>query len=433
MNNSIYEDLLAGRKRLSVIGLGYVGLPIALEFARHIPVIGFDIRKDRIDMLNRKEDPSRELDASAFEGARIVFSHDPGALRDASFHIVAVPTPIDEHNQPDLKPLLSATETVGKILKKGDYVVFESTVYPGCTEEDCVPILEEESGLRMGKDFKVGFSPERINPGDRVHTLTTINKVVSGNDEEALENIALIYGKIISAGIHRASSIKVAEAAKIIENTQRDINIAFMNELSIIFNRIGINTYEVLEAAGTKWNFLPFSPGLVGGHCIGVDPYYLVYKSREMGYHAQIINSGRFVNDSMGAYVAKQTVKKLIAADKNIKQARVLILGITFKENVSDIRNTKVVDVYREFRSFGVGVDVVDPRASAEEVREEYNIQLSPEPGESYDAIILAVNHREYIDLPEQFFLDLANEDAIFVDIKGIYRNKIRKLKYWSL
>ena len=433
MEKSMFKELTEGKKRISVIGLGYVGLPIALEFARHMPVTGFDVNEHRVAMLNKKQDPSREIGSEAFEGVQISFTHNPEKLKEAHFHIVAVPTPIDEHNQPNLKPLLSASTTVGKALKKGDYVVYESTVYPGCTEEDCIPILEKESGLTVGKDFKVGFSPERINPGDRVHTLTNITKVVSGNDEEALENIALTYELIIRAGIHRASSIKVAEAAKIIENTQRDINIAFMNELSIIFNRMGINTYEVLEAAATKWNFLRFSPGLVGGHCIGVDPYYLAYKSRELGYHAQIINAGRYVNDSMGGYVAKQTVKKIIAAGKNINRAKVLIMGITFKENVSDIRNTKVVDMIREFESYGLHVDVMDARASAEEVKEEYGIELRAQPDRNYDAIVLAVGHKEYAGLTEDDFLKLAGKKAVFVDIKGIYRGKIKKLVYWSL
>ena len=433
MNLSMYKDLLGGRKKISVLGLGYVGLPIALEFARHIPVIGFDIRPDRIDLLRRKIDPSNELGPENFENTNIEFASDPEKLREASFHIVAVPTPIDEHNQPDLQPLLAASITVGKILKKGDYVVYESTVYPGCTEEDCVPILERESGLVSGKDFRVGFSPERINPGDKKHTLTSITKVVSGNDSEALENIARVYEKIITAGIHRASSIKVAEAAKIIENSQRDIHIAFMNELSIIFNRMGINTYEVLEAAATKWNFLQFSPGLVGGHCIGVDPYYLTYKARELGYHSQIINSGRFVNDSMGGYVAKQIVKKIIAADKNIKNTHVLIMGITFKENVSDIRNSKVVDVFREFRSFGVKVDVVDPKASSAEVMSEYGITLNEKAGKNYDAVVVAVNHREYLDLAENDFVAMLAKRGILADLKGIYRGRIHKLTYWSM
>ena len=419
--------------KISVSGLGYVGLPLALEFAKHFPVIGFDIREDRIKLMKKGEDPSHELLPEEFIGKNIQFTADPNDLKEASFHIIAVPTPIDDHNLPDLTILLNATSLVGKQLKRGDYVVFESTVYPGCTEEECIPLLEKESGLCCGKDFKVGFSPERINPGDREHTLIKIVKVVSGCDDEALEIISKTYEMIIEAGIHRVGSIKVAEAAKIIENTQRDINIAFMNELSIIFNRMNINTYEVLEAAGTKWNFLNFFPGLVGGHCIGVDPYYLSYKARELGYHARIINSGRFVNDSMGTYIAKQTVKKIIAQKKNISEAKVLILGVTFKENVSDIRNSKVVDMINEFVSFGVKVDVIDPNANMQEVNKEFGFELKKEIGKGYDAIVLAVNHKEYRTLDEEYFTSIAADKAIFVDIKGIYKDKINKLEYWSL
>jgi UDP-N-acetyl-D-galactosamine dehydrogenase len=319
----LYQKLLAKEEKISLIGLGYVGLPIALEFARKTSVIGFDIKEERVEMMRNNIDPSRELKKEAFEGADIIYTANPEDLKDASFHIVAVPTPIDRHNMPDLTPLLAATRTVGNILKKGDYVVYESTVYPGATEEDCVPLLEELSGLKYIEDFKVGFSPERINPGDKNNTLRTITKVVSGCDEESLDIIAKTYELVVDAGVHRASSIKVAEAAKIIENTQRDVNIAFMNELSIIFNRMGINTFDVLEAAGTKWNFLKFYPGLVGGHCIGVDPYYLAFKAKEFRYHPQIINSGRFVNDSMGSYVAKQLVKKIISVGKNVLNSKV--------------------------------------------------------------------------------------------------------------
>ncbi len=430
---SIYQDLLDKKTKLSVIGLGYVGLPIALEFAKKISVIGFDIKEDRVEMMKNKQDPSNELSSEAFDNCDIIFTAKLEDLKEASFHIVAVPTPIDSHNLPDLKPLLAATRTVGKILKKGDYVVYESTVYPGCTEEDCIPILEELSGLKFVKDFKVGFSPERINPGDKHHTITTIKKVVSGCDEESLENVSKVYEIVVTAGTHKASSIKVAESAKIIENTQRDVNIALMNELSIIFNRMGINTYEVLEAAGTKWNFLKFYPGLVGGHCIGVDPYYLTYKAKEYRYHAQIINSGRYVNDSMGFYIAKQTVKKIIATGKNITSSRVLVMGATFKEDVSDIRNSRVADVISEFKSYGVTVDVVDPLADSEELHEEYGFRLSQKPNGKYDAIIVAVSHKPYFELTEEFFKSIAAEKCIFVDIKGIYRNKIKDLTYWSL
>ncbi len=429
----IYEEIVAKKKKVSVIGLGYVGLPIALEFAKKISVVGFDIKPERIELMKKGIDPSNELEHEAFSGTDIYFTANAEDLKQASFHIVAVPTPIDKHNQPDLTPLLSATRTLGKVLKKGDYVVYESTVYPGCTEEDCVPLLEELSGLKMGADFKVGFSPERINPGDKEHTLTSILKIVSGNDAEALDQIAKVYELVVKAGIHRAPTIKVAEAAKIIENTQRDVNIALMNELSIIFNRMGINTYDVLEAAGTKWNFLKFQPGLVGGHCIGVDPYYLVYKAGEVGYHTKMIGSGRFINDSMGGYVAKQVVKKLIAKDKVINKVRVLIMGVTFKEDVTDIRNSKVVDVVNEFKSFGVNVDVVDPHASHHEIKEEYGFDMVKAPAGKYDAIVLAVQHKEYKNQPENYFQAMMAPDGLFVDLKGVYRNKILKLDYWSL
>jgi UDP-N-acetyl-D-glucosamine/UDP-N-acetyl-D-galactosamine dehydrogenase len=429
----LYEQLLAKQTKLSVIGLGYVGLPIALEFAKKIKVIGFDIKEDRVEMMKNNIDPSEELSASAFEDCDIQFTAKLEDLKDATFHIVAVPTPIDNHNLPDLRPLLSATRTVAKVLKKGDYVVYESTVYPGCTEEDCIPILEEISGLKFIRDFKVGFSPERINPGDKEHTITTITKVVSGCDNESLDIVAKVYELVVLAGVHRASSIKVAESAKIIENTQRDVNIALMNELSIIFNRMGINTFEVLEAAGTKWNFLKFYPGLVGGHCIGVDPYYLTYKAKEFRYHAQIINSGRFVNDSMGFYVAKQTVKKIIATGKNVLASRVLVMGVTFKENVSDIRNSRVADVISELKTYGVQVEVVDPYANVEEVKHEYGFDMVEKPIGKYDAIIVAVSHNEYVNLTEDDFKSMAADKCILVDIKGIYRSRVKNLTYWSL
>ncbi len=427
------EKLLSKETKLSVIGLGYVGLPIALEFARKMQVVGFDIKPERVDLMKKSIDPSNELEKEDFEGCDIQFTYNPEDLKEATFHVVAVPTPINKHNLPDLRPLLSATATVGKALKKGDYVVFESTVYPGCTEEDCVPVLEKESGLRFNEDFKVGYSPERINPGDKEHTLTKILKIVSGSDDEALETVAGVYESIIKAGIHKASSIKVAEAAKIIENTQRDVNIALMNELSLIFNRLGINTFEVLRAAGTKWNFLRFFPGLVGGHCIGVDPYYLTYKANELGYHSKIITGGRFINDSMGGYVAKTTVKKMIANGNKVNGAKVLIMGATFKENVSDIRNSKVADVYNELKSFSVDVDVHDPHASSEELMEEYGYGLIDEIKGKYNAVIVAVNHREYLDLDEEYFKSILVPDGIFVDVKGIYRDKIKNLTYWSL
>ena len=429
----MYNELIKKEKKLAVIGLGYVGLPIALEFAKKISVIGFDINAQRVDMMRNNIDPSGELESSAFDNCDIQFTDSLDVLREANFFIVAVPTPIDDHNLPDLKPLLGASKSIAAALKKGDYVVYESTVYPGCTEDDCIPVLEDITGLKYITDFKVGYSPERINPGDKEHTLAKITKVVSGCDAESADEIAKVYEIVVEAGVHKASSIKVAEAAKIIENTQRDVNIALMNELSIIFNKMGINTYEVLEAAGTKWNFLKFMPGLVGGHCIGVDPYYLTYKAQELGYHAQIITSGRYVNDSMGFYVAKQTVKKLIAIGIDINKSRVLVMGATFKEDVEDIRNSKVVDVINEFKSYGVAVDVIDPRASSEELKHEYGFELVAEVGKGYDAIVVAVNHKEYKNFTEADFKKLGSDKAIIVDLKGILRGKIKDLNYWSL
>jgi UDP-N-acetyl-D-glucosamine/UDP-N-acetyl-D-galactosamine dehydrogenase len=429
----MYNRLINKEIKLSVTGLGYVGLPIALEFAKKIKVIGFDVNSKRIEMMKQSIDPSNEISSDAFSGADMIFTNDPSALKEASFHIIAVPTPTDNHNLPDLTPVLKASETIGRILKKGDYVVYESTVYPGCTEDDCIPVLEKYSGLTFGKDFKVGFSPERINPGDKNHTLTKITKVTSGCDAEAADNIAKTYELIIEAGVHRASSIKVAEAAKIIENTQRDINIAFMNELSLIFNRLGINTYEVLEAAGTKWNFLKFYPGLVGGHCIGVDPYYLSYKAKSLGYHPQMIDSGRFVNDSMGRYIGKQTVKKIVALGKGLKGTNVLVMGITFKEDVTDIRNSKVIDIIKELEDFAITVDVTDPGANISDVKKEYGITLKEKPSGKYDAVILAVCHKEYMEFDESYFSSLLNKDGIIVDVKGVLRDKIKNHTYWSL
>ncbi|MFY9310931.1 MAG: nucleotide sugar dehydrogenase [Bacteroidia bacterium] len=429
----MYNKILNKEAKIAVIGLGYVGLPIALAFAKKVKVIGFDINEERVKMMQNNIDPSNELEAKDFEGCDIQFTTSLDVLKQANFYIVAVPTPIDEHNLPDLKPLIGASRSVGKVLKKGDYVVYESTVYPGCTEEDCVPVLEKESGLKFRTDFKVGYSPERINPGDKEHTITKILKIVSGCSDESLENIANVYKIIVEPGIHKAKSIKIAEAAKIIENTQRDVNIALMNELSFIFRRLGINTYDVLEAAGTKWNFLKFSPGLVGGHCIGVDPYYLTYKAEQLGYHARIINSGRIINDSMGFYIAKQTVKLIIAAKKNLTISRVLVMGATFKENVSDIRNSKVADVVKEFKSFGVAVDIIDPHASSEELVHEYGFELTEKAGKGYDAVVVAVNHKEYLGLDEAYYKSLLSEGGVLVDVKGILKGKIKELTYWSL
>lgn len=429
----MFAALKNKEKKIAIVGLGYVGLPLAMGFADKLSVIGYDINEDRLAKLREGIDPNGELESSQWKGKDIEFTSSVDKLKEASFYVIAVPTPIDQHNEPDLTPLLLATRTVASVLDPGDYVVYESTVYPGCTEEDCVPLLEEISGLKCKQDFKIGYSPERINPGDKVHTLQNTVKIVSGCDDEALSEIKQVYGLIIEAGLHQASSIRVAEAAKIIENTQRDVNIALMNELSIIFDRMGINTFDVLEAAGTKWNFLHFYPGLVGGHCIGVDPYYLVHKAKELQYHPKMINSGRFVNDSMGRYIAKKIVKKVLAQGKNILHARVLVMGITFKENVSDIRNSKVVDMVREFMDFGAVVDVVDPYASPLAVEQDYGIELKEQPGKDYDAIVIAVAHKDYILLDENYFISLSNEKAVLGDIKGLYRHKIKNMAYWSL
>ena len=428
----MFSKIVKKESTVALIGLGYVGLPIALAFAKKVKVIGFDINEKRVGLMKKGIDPSFELSKDDFKNSDIRFTHQIEDLKKANFFIVAVPTPIDEHNLPDLSPLINASITVGKVLKKGDYVVYESTVYPGCTEEDCIPVLEKHSGLKFIKDFKVGYSPERINPGDKEHTITKILKIVSGCDKESLDNIAKIYEIIVEPGTHKASSIKVAEAAKIIENTQRDVNIALMNELSIIFNKMNINTYDVLAAAGTKWNFLKFFPGLVGGHCIGVDPNYLTHKAESLGYHARVINSGRYVNDSMGFYVAKTTVKKIIAAGKNISKSKVLIMGATFKEDVSDIRNSKVSDIVKELKSFGVKVEIVDPHAKNEELKQEYGFGLS-KLGKGYDGVIVAVNHQEYKKLDEKYFKSILSNKGVLVDVKGIYRNHIKGITYWSL
>jgi UDP-N-acetyl-D-galactosamine dehydrogenase len=429
----MYQELLNKEKTLAVIGLGYVGLPIALEFAKKIKVIGFDINPQRVEMMRQGIDPSQELESSAFEGCDIEFTHELEVLKNANFYIVAVPTPVDEHNVPDLIPVQRASETIGKVISNGDYVVFESTVYPGCTEEDCVPIIEKLSGLKMNTDFKVGYSPERINPGDKEHTITSIIKVVSGCCAESLDTIAKVYELVVKAGVHRASSIKVAEAAKIIENTQRDLNIALMNELSIIFDKMNINTYEVLEAAGTKWNFLRFQPGLVGGHCIGVDPYYLTYKSKELGYDSQVILAGRVINDGMAGYVAKKVLQHIIQHSGNIRESKVLVMGATFKENVSDIRNSKVADVVKELQSYSLKVDVVDPYASSEELKHEYGFGLQPEIGEAYDAVVVTVPHEPYRSMDDRYFASITKENAMIADLKGMYRGKIHQRQYWSL
>lgn len=429
----MYQELLDKQKKLAVIGLGYVGLPIALEFAKKIKVIGFDINAKRVEMMKQGIDPSQELEKEAFDGCDIEFTNDLDVLRQASFFIVAVPTPVDDHNVPDLVPVQKASETIGKVIKKGDYVVFESTVYPGCTEEDCLPIIERISGLKNITDFKLGYSPERINPGDKEHTLARIVKVVSGCDAESLEVIAKVYELVVSAGVHRASSIKVAEAAKIIENTQRDLNIALMNELSIIFDKMNINTFEVLEAAGTKWNFLKFQPGLVGGHCIGVDPYYLTHKSKELGYDSQVILAGRVINDGMAGYVARKVLQHIIHHNGNVKDARVLVMGATFKENVSDIRNSKVADVVKELKSFSLNVQVTDPHAESDEVKHEYGFELDSNIGNDYDAVLITVPHQAYCNLDDAYFAGITKPKALIADLKGTYRKVISSRAYWSL
>lgn len=416
----MYNELVKKEKKIAIIGLGYVGLPLALAFAKKFSVIGFDINESRVEMMRNGIDPSKELEAEAFENKDIIFTSKLEDLHGAHFFVVAVPTPVDRSNVPDLKPVLSASKTVGQVLKAGDYVVYESTVYPGCTEEDCVPILEELSGLKAGTDFKLGYSPERINPGDKEHTVEKILKIVSGNDEEALEEIAKVYGAVIQAGVYKATSIKVAEAAKVIENTQRDINISLMNELSIIFDMMGIDTKAVLEAAGTKWNFLKFVPGLVGGHCIGVDPYYLVHKARQLGYEPQVILSGRRINDGMPGFIAKRLVQKLMKLRKNPTEAKVLVKGVTFKENVSDIRNSKVADLVRELMQYSINVHMVDPYASPNEFAHEYGLTLMDKPSNDYDAVILAVNHDEYKQLDNAYFKSLMKENPILMDLKAV-------------
>lgn len=428
----MYSTLIKKETKLAVIGLGYVGLPIALEFAKKVSVIGFDINERRVNLMRQGIDPSNELCEEHFEGVDITFTSCLEELRAANFFIVAVPTPVDPHNVPDLIPIQKASETIGKVLKKGDYVVFESTVYPGCTEEDCLPILEKISGLKVCDDFKLGYSPERINPGDKEHRLSTIVKVVSGCDSESLKEIARVYELVVKAGVHRATSIKVAEAAKIIENTQRDVNIALMNELSIIFDRMGINTYEVLEAAGTKWNFLKFFPGLVGGHCIGVDPYYLTYKAAELGFNSRVILSGRYINDNMGNYLSKKILQHVIAHSTNVKEAKILVMGATFKENVSDIRNSKIIDVIRVLKSYYLNVFIADPYADGNEVEHEYGFELTTELDNDYDAVVISVPHKQYVNFDDSYLASITKDHALIADIKGIYRNKISSRKYWS-
>lgn len=434
------ETICNKQAKVAVVGLGYVGLPLAAAFGQRVDVIGFDISSEKIAQLRAGRDATGELSQADLAATRIDYTDDPARLAEASFLIVTVPTPIDDHKKPDLTPIESASRCIGRYLTVGAIVVYESTVYPGVTEDLCVPILEQESGLRCGVDFKVGYSPERINPGDKVHTVDKIIKVVSGQDQETLDTVAQVYEMVVTAGVHRASSIKVAEAAKVIENTQRDLNIALMNELAIIFNRLGIPTRDVLEAAGTKWNFLKFTPGLVGGHCIGVDPYYLTYKAEEVGYHPQVILAGRRINDGMGKYIADTTIKQLIRADKAVKGARVLVLGLTFKENVPDIRNTRVIDIIHELREFQVEVLVHDPVADSTEAHHEYGIKLqSLEEIGPVDGVVLAVAHDAFIGMSGARFRQLCcngNGCGVLVDVKGLLSGaQISEsgLSYWAL
>ena len=427
------KKLVNKEQKLAVIGLGYVGLPVALSMAKKISVIGFDINADRVALMQQGIDPSKELDKEDFEGCDITFTNKLDVLREATFFIVAVPTPVYANNVPDLTAVKKASETVGKVLKKGDYVIFESTVYPGCTEDDCLPVIEKISGLKMGVDFKLGYSPERINPGDKQHTLHNVIKVVSGCDQESLNVIADVYCLVVEAGVHKATSIKVAEASKIIENTQRDMNIALMNELSQIFDRVGINTYEVLEAAGTKWNFLKFSPGLVGGHCIGVDPYYLTYKANDLGYTSRLINAARFINDGMAKYVGEKAVQHIIANCEKVKDAKVLVMGSTFKEDVSDIRNSKVADIIAHIKGHFINVDVIDPHADSHELKEEYGYELSKSISSDYDVVIVAVAHKDYLKKDEAYYASITKPHSLIIDLKGILRNKISSRAYWSL
>jgi len=437
---NLYEKIVRGEEKISLVGLGYVGMPIAVAFSKKIKVVGFDLNKQKIEMYQNGIDPTREVGDEAIKACSVEFTSDQEKLKEAKFHIVAVPTPVNVDHTPDLTPVEGASRLLGKNLTKGSIVVFESTVYPGVTEEICVPILEKESGLKCGVDFKVGYSPERINPGDKVHRLETIVKIVSGMDEETLDTVAKVYELVVDAGVYRAESIKVAEAAKVIENSQRDINIAFMNELSIIFNKMGIDTKAVLAAAGTKWNFLPFFPGLVGGHCIGVDPYYLTYKAEQLGYHSQIILSGRRINDDMGRYVAESLVKNLIKANVNVKEAKVAILGFTFKENCPDTRNSKVIDIVNELREYGIEPIITDPTADRNEAHHEYGITFTEMKDiKDVDGVILAVAHDEYSHLTQaeldQLF-NKKNDKKVLSDIKGILnRNEYEQsgYLYWRL
>ncbi len=438
---NLYEKIKNREEKVSIVGLGYVGMPIAVAFAKKAEVIGFDISVEKVELYKKGIDPTKEVGDDVIKDTTVDFTADGAKLKEAKFHIVAVPTPVNADHTPDLKPVESASRTVGRNLTKGSIVVFESTVYPGVTEEICIPILEKESGMKCGEDFKIGYSPERINPGDKVHRLETIVKVVSGMDEESLDVIAKVYELVVDAGVHRAESIKVAEAAKVIENSQRDINIAFMNELSIIFNKMGIDTKAVLKAAGTKWNFLNFFPGLVGGHCIGVDPYYLTYKAEQLGYHSQIILSGRRINDDMGKYVVENLIKNLIKADVPVKDAKVAILGFTFKENCPDTRNTRIIDIVNELKDYGINPMIADPEADAEEAKHEYGIVFnSVQDIKEMDAVVVAVGHDQFLRFTKEdfnkMFKEGSNKSRVLLDIKGILDRKEYEAagyKYWRL
>ncbi len=441
MFTNLYEKIVAKEEKISLVGLGYVGMPIAVAFAKKVDVIGYDLNAKKIELYKSGIDPTLEVGDDAIKNTTVEFTSDEAKLREAKFHIVAVPTPVNDDHTPDLTPVEGASRILGRNLTKGSIVVFESTVYPGVTEDVCVPILEKESGLKCGVDFKIGYSPERINPGDKVHRLETIVKIVSGMDAETLDTVAKVYELVVEAGVHRAESIKVAEAAKVIENSQRDINIAFMNELSIIFNKMGIDTKAVLEAAGTKWNFLKFFPGLVGGHCIGVDPYYLTYKAEQLGYHSQVILAGRRINDDMGKYVAENVVKKLIAAGKNVKDAKVAIPGFTFKENCPDTRNTRVIDIMNELGEYGITPVVADPVADAEEGKQHYGIEfVDINTVKDMDAVIIAVGHTEFMNFSmsdiDAMFANGDNSGKVIVDVKGVLNRKTYSeagYQYWRL
>lgn len=434
---NLYEDILAKKVKISLVGLGYVGMPIAVSFARKVDVVGFDLNSEKVELYKKGIDPTKEVGDIAIQESNVEFTSNPLDLKKARFHIVAVPTPVNDDHTPDLSPLESASQIVGENLEKGSIVVFESTVYPGVTEDICVPILEKASGLKCGIDFKVGYSPERINPGDKIHRLETIVKIVSGMDIEALDIIAKVYELVVHAGVHKASSIKVAEAAKVIENSQRDINIAFMNELSIIFHKMNIDTKEVLEAAGTKWNFLKFYPGLVGGHCIGVDPYYLTHKAEQLGYHSQIIISGRRINDDMGKIVVSEAIKLLIKNKKELINPKIGIFGFTFKENCPDSRNTKVIDIVNEFKEYGIQTTIFDPEADSDEVKRIYNLTFASEDDmNGLDMAIIAVNHDQFVEQTTEYWLSRFNDNKIIMDLKGMLNKKEMEensVSYWRL